>query len=332
MGQHSPNPLDELQHKSTCSDALHNRLSGTFDRLAARGSIHARLEIKNEVPHGHTSGSSGVMIVSNILLVARTSFSCRVNFLTDFPVKLLIILTRGLQKERFGFIMHAADCRAPDCMPFGAAFVLYNCARLAAICKQFDDKVAEGHYPHLIPLQDVDFSLLKHELRVAPSRGWKLIGLRCSRPRGDCSGSAGTRGFPPSLRNVPHPIILADFLLVVAPGQLLKVLTQRAAKSLPRLSYEEWTLLCKHLLFYPNILENSVREVESGIIEPQLLSRFLMSLCANFSIYYRRVRILTEPRNHLLPVMFARLYLLKGIEQVLHNALRIMDITPLTQM
>nr|CAD7196129.1 unnamed protein product [Timema douglasi] len=48
----------------------------------------------------------------------------------------------------------------------GAAFVLYNCARLAAICKQFDDKVAEGYYPHLIPLQDVDFSLLKHEEEV----------------------------------------------------------------------------------------------------------------------------------------------------------------------
>ncbi|CAG2057783.1 unnamed protein product, partial [Timema podura] len=226
----------------------------------------------------------------------------------------------------------------------GAAFVLYNCARLAAIRKQFDDKVAEGYYPHLIPLQDVDFSLLKQETEPEASH--------------------------PHLRNAPHPIILPDFLLVAAPGRCPEGFTQREAKSLSRLSYvvvrrltfsegltpihehpaftggganssrqwklakaggfpicpEEWTLLCKHLLFYPNILENSVRDVESGIIEPQLLSRFLMSLCANFSIYYRRVRILTEPRNHLLPVMFARLYLLKGIEQVLHNALKIMDI------
>nr|CAD7459437.1 unnamed protein product [Timema tahoe] len=65
----------------------------------------------------------------------------------------------------------------------GAAFVLYNCARLAAICKQFYDKVAEGYYPHLIPLQDVDFSLLKQETEQEASH--------------------------PRLQNVPHPIILA---------------------------------------------------------------------------------------------------------------------------
>nr|CAD7430178.1 unnamed protein product [Timema monikensis] len=71
---------------------------------------------------------------------------------------------------------------------------------------------------------------------------------------------------------------------------------------------EEWTLLCKHLLFYPNILENSVRDVESGIIEPQLLSRFLMSLCANFSIYYRRVRILTHSKAFLSSILFLAIH------------------------
>nr|CAD7193828.1 unnamed protein product [Timema douglasi] len=45
------------------SNALHNRLSEAFDQLAARESIHAQPETKTEVPHGHASCSSGVMIL-----------------------------------------------------------------------------------------------------------------------------------------------------------------------------------------------------------------------------------------------------------------------------
>lgn len=41
---------------------------------------------------------------------------------------------------------------------------------------------------------------------------------------------------------------------------------------------------------------------------------------------------LQESRPHLVPVMYARIYLLKGIQQVLHNALALLDIAPIKQM
>jgi hypothetical protein len=41
---------------------------------------------------------------------------------------------------------------------------LYNCARLTAILRQFEEKVQLGYYPHLIPYEEVDFSLLSKEV------------------------------------------------------------------------------------------------------------------------------------------------------------------------
>ncbi|XP_069704881.1 DALR anticodon-binding domain-containing protein 3-like isoform X3 [Periplaneta americana] len=140
----------------------------------------------------------------------------------------------------------------------GAAFVLYNCARVATILRQFEEKVESGYYPQLIPYDEVNFSLLSKE--------------------------------------------------------------------------EEWELIFTYLLSYPNVLHMAVKDVEQGKVAPNLVCSFVMALCSCFSIYYRRIRILTEPRNQLLPVMFARLYLLQGIQQVLHNALNLLGITPVLHM
>jgi len=45
-------------------------------------------------------------------------------------------------------------------------FILYNCARLAALLRQFEEKVQLGYYPQLIPYEEVDFLLLSKEVRV----------------------------------------------------------------------------------------------------------------------------------------------------------------------
>lgn len=42
----------------------------------------------------------------------------------------------------------------------GAAFILYNCARLATLFKEFDKKVSRNVYPKLPELDEVDFGLL----------------------------------------------------------------------------------------------------------------------------------------------------------------------------
>jgi hypothetical protein len=43
-------------------------------------------------------------------------------------------------------------------------FILYNCARIAAILRQFEEKVQLGYYPQLIPYEEVDFLLLSKEV------------------------------------------------------------------------------------------------------------------------------------------------------------------------
>lgn len=46
----------------------------------------------------------------------------------------------------------------------GAAFILYNCARLSEIFKKFDTKVSKGEYPQLPEIDSVDFSLLNQHV------------------------------------------------------------------------------------------------------------------------------------------------------------------------
>lgn len=46
----------------------------------------------------------------------------------------------------------------------GAAFILYNSARLETLLRTFDEKVKSGYYPELPELDQVDLSLLVEEV------------------------------------------------------------------------------------------------------------------------------------------------------------------------
>ncbi|KAI8511205.1 DALR anticodon-binding domain-containing protein 3 [Branchiostoma belcheri] len=97
---------------------------------------------------------------------------------------------------------------------------------------------------------------------------------------------------------------------------------------------EEWELLFNFLLPYPDLVQGTVGDISNTrakILTHQVCS-FLIALSRDLSSYYRRVRVLLEPRVHLLPVMFARLHLLKGVQQVMHNGLSLLGIQPLAQM
>ncbi|XP_066283604.1 DALR anticodon-binding domain-containing protein 3-like [Branchiostoma lanceolatum] len=97
---------------------------------------------------------------------------------------------------------------------------------------------------------------------------------------------------------------------------------------------EEWELLFNYILPYPDLVQGTVVDVNktrAKILTHQVCS-FLIALSRDLSSYYRRVRVLLEPRAHLLPVMFARLHLLKGVQQVMHNGLSLLGIQPLAQM
>lgn len=48
----------------------------------------------------------------------------------------------------------------------GAAFILYNVARLQTLLAAFDQQVAKGFYAPLPPFDQIDFGLLKTEVRL----------------------------------------------------------------------------------------------------------------------------------------------------------------------
>ncbi|CAH0399679.1 unnamed protein product [Chilo suppressalis] len=141
----------------------------------------------------------------------------------------------------------------------GAAFVLYNCARLEALIRSYNEKVVEGIYPTLPDIENTDLSLLTNE--------------------------------------------------------------------------DEWCLVFNYIMGFPSMLENCV-EVNEKTCEfrPHLLCSFLCSMVRVFSQYYRKVRVLTEPRKHLLPVLFARLHMLTILNDTLKTCLNILNIKSVSQM
>ncbi|XP_066262359.1 DALR anticodon-binding domain-containing protein 3 [Euwallacea similis] len=95
---------------------------------------------------------------------------------------------------------------------------------------------------------------------------------------------------------------------------------------------EEWELLYIYILQFPHVIKSCIRGVEKGNVNPQHLITFLSSLSSVFSVYYRRVRILTEPRDHMFNLIHARICLLKGVQVVFHNALKLLNINPIKEM
>lgn len=92
---------------------------------------------------------------------------------------------------------------------------------------------------------------------------------------------------------------------------------------------EEWRLMFNFILSWPDVVRNSFHEQHPKI---HLLYSFLSSLALSFSVYYHRHRVLTEPLPHLLPLVFARIHLLKTVETIFINAFRVLNIKPLPFM
>nr|XP_023012933.1 DALR anticodon-binding domain-containing protein 3 [Leptinotarsa decemlineata] len=95
---------------------------------------------------------------------------------------------------------------------------------------------------------------------------------------------------------------------------------------------EEWELFYAYILQYPIVVKSCIKHIETGVVNPQYLVTFLSKLASLFSVYYRRVRILTNPREHMFAVVHARMYLLKAIQYVFHNALDLLNIEPIREM
>ncbi|XP_031627651.1 DALR anticodon-binding domain-containing protein 3 [Contarinia nasturtii] len=140
----------------------------------------------------------------------------------------------------------------------GAAFILYNVARLQTLLASFDHQVARGFYDPLPKFDQIDFGLLKEE--------------------------------------------------------------------------EEWQMFFVYIVGYPNLLERCISGIGTGNIAIHLLCTFLSNLSALFSVYYHRVKILTDNLPQLVPVLYARIYLLKALRSIFLKALAILEIESLDQM
>ncbi|KAL3852213.1 hypothetical protein ACJMK2_015885 [Sinanodonta woodiana] len=102
---------------------------------------------------------------------------------------------------------------------------------------------------------------------------------------------------------------------------------------------EEWHLLFQYVLAFPQLIQQTVGSFDdpdrsniNADIQSHKISNMLVNLSRVVSSYYSRIHVLGESRAHLLPQMFSRIYLLKGVHQVMVNGLALMGIPPLSQL
>ncbi|KAK2571071.1 hypothetical protein P5673_003624 [Acropora cervicornis] len=78
-------------------------------------------------------------------------------------------------------------------------------------------------------------------------------------------------------------------------------------------SEDEWELLISFIATFPTIVKDTVPT--------------LAATSQSFVIHTNK-----ESRTHLFPTMFARLYLMKALQQIFQNCLELLNVSYLTQM
>lgn len=97
-------------------------------------------------------------------------------------------------------------------------------------------------------------------------------------------------------------------------------------------SKEEWLLILNHLSVCPLVIQQSVDHLLSASVDVHRLCKFLMEMSSAVSLFYHRHHILSEPIPSLLPLMHARLYLVKSSIQVYENVFRLLGIEAVHEM
>ncbi|KAH9510136.1 hypothetical protein Btru_043541 [Bulinus truncatus] len=101
---------------------------------------------------------------------------------------------------------------------------------------------------------------------------------------------------------------------------------------------EDWELLFLFIAEFPALVRHSVELVFPvdgrclAKIHTHKVTKFLASFCKCLSAHYSRYHILSGGEEHLLPLMFARLHLMKSAHQVLLNCLHLLDIDALSEL
>lgn len=94
----------------------------------------------------------------------------------------------------------------------------------------------------------------------------------------------------------------------------------------------DWQLIYGYLLTFPEMLESTLVQLKQGQCGVHLLVRYIVGLASLFSRYYRNKQILVQTRLNLMPVLYARIYLVKAVRQVLNSSLALLGILPVDYM
>ncbi|XP_025197575.1 DALR anticodon-binding domain-containing protein 3-like [Melanaphis sacchari] len=93
-------------------------------------------------------------------------------------------------------------------------------------------------------------------------------------------------------------------------------------------SNEEWILIFNYLSMYPLVIQQSVKHLMSANVDIHRLCKFLMEMSSAVSLFYHRYHILSSP----LPLMNARIYLVKTSIQVYENVFQLLGIKAVREM
>ncbi|EDW65380.1 DALR anticodon-binding domain-containing protein 3 [Drosophila virilis] len=94
----------------------------------------------------------------------------------------------------------------------------------------------------------------------------------------------------------------------------------------------DWQLIYGYLLTFPELVESTLVQLDQGLCAVHLLVRYIVDLASLFSRYYRNKQILVQQRSNLMPVLYARIYLVKAVREVLNAALALLGIQPVDYM
>ncbi|KAH8388707.1 hypothetical protein KR200_005004 [Drosophila serrata] len=90
----------------------------------------------------------------------------------------------------------------------------------------------------------------------------------------------------------------------------------------------DWQLIYGYLLPFPDVLESLLEQLPQGSCGIHKFVRYIENLAGVTSRYYRHKKVLVQKREQLSPILYARVYLIMTVRQVLNVVLAVLGIQP----
>ncbi|KAH8266394.1 hypothetical protein KR038_005834 [Drosophila bunnanda] len=90
----------------------------------------------------------------------------------------------------------------------------------------------------------------------------------------------------------------------------------------------DWQLIYGYLLPFPEVLESLMEQLPQGSCGIHQFVRYIENLAGVTSRYYRHKKVLVQKRDQLSPILYARVYLIMTVRQVLNVVLAVLGIQP----